>query len=221
MNRKWTEEDSRWLRDNHTRMDPLAISVRLKVPLSEVERRVRDLKAAAAEAAASRNAPGSLKEAAREHSAARKEYEKGIELFNRRDLDHAARVFEAIVEGAPEDKTLLDRARMYLAACRNGKKPSGSSSVDDLFAAAVFEKNRGNPTRALELLRKADGDASDGRVPYLAACCHAMAGETDLAIQHLKKAIRLDRQNRVQARLDADLAVLRGTAAFSELLAES
>src|SRR6266853_28516 len=126
---------------------------------------------------------------------ARKEYEKAIELFHKRSFDDAGRRFEDFIEKHPDEKEFLDRARMYLAACRNGKKnrPASPSEPEELYHAAVFEKNRGNVEKALELLRKTAGRRDgDGRVHYLTACCHALAGDVEEALVHLKKAIAAD-----------------------------
>jgi tetratricopeptide (TPR) repeat protein len=220
MNRKWTEEDTRWLAENQSRMDPLALSKRLKAPLAEVERRLREM--AAGHEAAAKRTPVTLKEATREQTAARKEYEKGIDLFRRKSLGEAAKAFEDLIENHPDDKELTDRARTYLAACRNGKKaaPSKAPSKAELFYAAVYQKNLGNLGRAFELLRQAGDGDPDGRVPYLTACCHALAGEPELAVSSLKKAISLNRENRIHAKLEGDLASLRGHPAFVELLVE-
>lgn len=217
MNRKWTEEDSRWLRDNHSRMDPLTLAGRLKVPVAEVERRLAEMRSGAESAV--KKTPASIKEAAREHALARSQFEKALDLFHRKELEQAAKILKGLVDSVSDDKSLLDRARMYLAACGNGRGAEEKKAVaDDLFHQAVFEKNRGNVARALELLKKADKDGTDPRAAYLAACCHALTGETDVALSHLRRAIQLDRQNRVQARIDADLAGLRARPGFAELL---
>ncbi|HMA28256.1 MAG TPA: tetratricopeptide repeat protein, partial [Thermoanaerobaculia bacterium] len=169
-----------------------------------------------------RKAPGSLKEAVKETSAARKEYEKAIELFHKRQFDDAARRFEDLIEKHPDEKEFLDRARMYLGACRSGRRSKGQAAAEpeELYHAAVFEKNRGNVEKALELLRRnparRDGD---GRVHYLTACCLALQGDVEQALLSLKKAIAADDHNRIQARLEADLAILRGTQGFTELVA--
>lgn len=220
--KKCTDEDSRWLKTNFGRVDLQTVSKELGFPLEEVEKRVKQLKLVAAEAPASRKTPASLKEAQREMSAARKEYEKAIELFHKRHFDEAARRFEDFIDKHPEEKEFLDRARMYLAASRNGKKvrPAAPSEPDELYHAAVFEKNRGNVGKALELLKKTAGRRDgDGRVHYLTACCHALAGDIEEALAHLRKAIAADDHNRIQARLEADLTALRGTPAFTELVA--
>lgn len=222
MTRKWTEEDTRWLKANCERMDLQTLSHELGAPLAEVEKRLKQIRSAGHDdRGASVKAPSTVKEAVREISAARREYEKAIEVFHRRDLEDAARRFEALIEAHPTEKEIVDRSRMYVAACRNGKKRSTTpSEPDELFHAAVFEKNRGNFPRALELLKKANGRKDeDGRMHYLAACCHALAGEADEALASLKKAIAASDQNRIQARLDSDLLSLRANPAFSEAVA--
>lgn len=220
--RKWTEDDARWLKANYGRMDAQTLSRKLGLSLEDLEKRIRQMKLQAPEPEKARKTPASLKEAVRESSAARKEYEKAIELFHKRHFDDAARRFEDLIEKHPEEKEFLDRARMYLTACRNGKKAKTATmeTAEEVYHAAVFEKNRGNVERALELLRKSAGKKDgDGRVHYLAACCLALQGDLEQALQSLRKAIAADDHNRIQARLEADLSALRGTQGFTELVA--
>lgn len=223
MNKKWSDDDSSWLKANFGRMDVQSLSHTLGFPLAEVEVRIKQLKLVHDGSGAGRKAPVTMKEAVRELSAARRDYERAIELFHRRRLDDAGDRFEEILEKHPDEKEIVDRSRMYLAACRNGSRNNhepASGEPEELYHAAVYEKNRGNVDRALELLRKSaarrDGD---GRVHYLAACCHALAGDMDQALANLKKAIAVDGQNRIQARLETDLSSLRGTPGFTELVA--
>jgi tetratricopeptide (TPR) repeat protein len=220
--RKWTDDDAKWLKANFGRMDMQTLSKELGLPLEDLEKKIRQLKLGGPEPDKARKAPVSLKEAVREASAARKEYEKAIELFHKRHFDEAARRFEDLIEKHPDEKEFLDRARMYLGACRSGKKTKGipAAEPEELYHAAVFEKNRGNVDKALDLLRRNAGRRDgDGRVHYLTACCLALQGEVDQALQSLKKAIAADDQNRIQARLETDLAALRGTQGFTELVA--
>ena len=223
MTKKWTVDDTRWLKTNVARLDIQTLALKLGFPLEDVQKRIRQLKLVAAETSpAPRKTPTSLKEAQKELSQARKEYEKAIELFHRRRFDEAAKRFEELIEKYPDEKEFRDRAKMYLAACRNGKRSRGAvpNEPEELYHHAVFEKNRGNVDRALELLKKTAGRRDgDGRLHYLAACCHALQGDVDQALQSLKKAIAASDQNRIQARLDTDLTALRGHQGFTELLA--
>jgi tetratricopeptide (TPR) repeat protein len=220
MNKKWNDDDTRWLKANFDRMDVQNLSHALGMPLADVEAKIKHLRLVH-DAAAPKKAPASMREAVRELSAARKDYERAIELFHKRRLEEAASRFQDLLEKHPDEKEIVDRARMYLAACKNGKSHhTAPTEPDELYHEAVFEKNRGNVGRALELLGKSaarrDGD---GRLHYLAACCHALAGDSESALTSLKKAIAVDTHNRIQARLETDLSSLRGTPAFSELVA--
>jgi tetratricopeptide (TPR) repeat protein len=220
--RKWTDDDTRWLKANFGRMDLQTLSKELGLPLEDLEKKIRQMKLAGPEPDRPRKTPASLKEAAKETSAARREYEKAIELFHKRHFDEAARRFEDLIEKHPDEKEFLDRARMYLGACRTGRRAKGSTGAEpeELYHAAVFEKNRGNVEKALELLRKNPGRRDgDGRVHYLTACCLALQGDVEQALLSLRKAIAADDQNRIQARLEPDLAVLRATKGFTELVA--
>lgn len=218
MTKKWSEDDTRWLAENVDRADLLTLSHARGFPLEELEKRVRQLRAG--EPSTAKKAPATLKEAQRELSAARREYEKAIEAFHKRKLDEAAVHFEAVIERHPDEKELVDRSRMYLAACRGRvkKREASPTAPEEIFHAAVFEKNRGNVSRALELLSGSDGVSADGRVHYLAACCHALQGNSEQALSQLRKAIDVEPRNRIHARLEVDLSSLRSTMAFQELL---
>ena len=39
-----------------------------------------------------------------------------------------------------------------------------------------------------------------GRVDFLLACCYAQTGDSEISLQHLKKAIEEDQQHRILAR---------------------
>lgn len=222
MTKKWTDDDTRWLKTNVARLDVQTLALKLGSSLEEVEKRIRQLKLVSPPPAATpRKAPASLKEIQKELSAARREYEKAIEALHKRRFEEAGRRFEELIQKYPDEKEFRDRAKMYLAACRSGKKSKSAlpSEPEELYHHAVFEKNRGNMDRALELLRRAAGRRDgDGRLHYLAACCHALQGNVDEALLSLKKAIAASDQNRIHARLDTDLSALRGHQGFTELL---
>ena len=222
MNRHWTQDEIRWLRANIGRMDLQSASRALGGPLVEIERKVRELQADSPEAlGAGRKAPATHKEAARELSHARKVFEKGMEHLHRREMEPAAACFGEVLALHPEERELVDRARTYLAVARNGKKDRERTPKDskEVYHAAVFEKNRGNCLRAIELVQAANGHGDpDGRLAYLAACCLALNGRREEAMASLKAAIAASDQNRIQARLEADLASLRAEPLFESLV---
>jgi len=222
MSRHWTQDEIRWLRANVERMDLQSASRTLGVPLVEVEKKARELRAEALEAAGSqRKAPASHREAARELTQARKLFEKGMEHFHRREMEPAATCFAEVVELRPDEPELVDRARTYLHLSRNGRRDRDKPlrDVAEIYHAAVFEKNRGNCQKAVELVQSANGQGDpDGRLSYLAACCLALAGRKPEALACLRAAVDASDQNRIQARLEADLASLRTEPQFEALV---
>lgn len=219
MSRHWTQDEIRWLRVNVGRMDLQSASRALGVPLVEIEKKVGELRAE--DAAGARKAPSTHREAARELSQARKLFEKGMEHLHRREMEPAATCFGEILSLHPEERELVDRARTYLAVARNGKKDREKAPKDsrEIYHAAVFEKNRGNCLRAIELVQSANGHGDpDGRLAYLAACCLALHGRREEAMASLRAAIAASDQNRIQARLEADLASLRAEPHFEALV---
>jgi tetratricopeptide (TPR) repeat protein len=172
-------------------------------------------------AGGARKAPATHRDAAHELSRVRKIFEKGVEHLHRRELERAATCFAEVLELHPYEPDLVDRARTYLAVARNGKRDREKALRDpaEIYHAAVFEKNRGNCLRAIELVQSADGHGDpDGRLAYLAACCLALNGRTVEAIACLRAAITASDQNRIQARLEADLATLRREPLFESLV---
>ena len=79
---------------------------------------------------------------------------------------------------------------------------------------AVLEKNRGNVAEAIEHLKRAAPKNGHGRVDFLLACCYAQNGESDTALEHLRKAIEEDQSNRILARHDRDFDPVRETPGF-------
>ena len=219
MSRHWTQDEIRWLSANAGRMDLLSVSRTLGVPLVEIEKKLAEMRASGT--AASRKAPSTLREATRELSHARRLFEKGMEHLHRREMDAAAACFAELLEHHPDEKELADRARTFLAVARNGKGGREKPPRDpaEVYHAAVVEKNRGNCLTAIELVRSVNGRGDpDGRLAYLAACCFALNGRPEEALASLKEAIAASDQNRIHARLDADLASLHATPSFEALV---
>ncbi len=219
MNRHWTQDEMRWLRANVGRMDLQSASRALGIPLVEVEKVARELLAESA--AAVRKPPTTHREAARELSHAHALYEKGMEHLHRREMEAAASCFSEIVELHPDENELVDRARTYLAVSTNGKREREKPLRDpsEIYHAAVVEKNKGNCLKALELVGSVNGHGDpDGRLAYLAACCLALNGRRAEAVERLQASIEASPQNRIQARLEADLASLRSEPRFEALV---
>jgi tetratricopeptide (TPR) repeat protein len=126
-----------------------------------------------------------------------------------------------LIQKYPDEKELVDRARVYLAVCERQKNAARAALVEpeDFYYVALLEKNRGNVTEAIEHAKRAGRKNGGGKVDFLLACCYAQSGEIDTAVEHLRKAIEDDHHNRILARHDRDFDPLRDTPAFQELLA--
>jgi tetratricopeptide (TPR) repeat protein len=138
---------------------------------------------------------------------------QGLSALQAKDWKKAVGLFEQAVETSdrPEVK---DRARQFLHVSRQrleagGGKPAQDAAEADPYLLAVYEKNRGNLDRALEMSRKGGRDQKDERFAYLAASIHAAEDRLDEAVQALTKAIELNPKNRIHAFHDPDFAELR------------
>jgi tetratricopeptide (TPR) repeat protein len=218
MARRWTEAELRFLRDNSSKMGVQALADALSVRVDELEKKLGRLDTPSAEAP--RKAQ-TLKELSRHTEGARKEYDRGVAALQRRKLEEAERHFRELIQKYPEEKELVDRARVYLAVCQRKRNAAGDSlsEPEDFYYAAVLEKNRGNVDEAIEHLRRAARKNGGGKVDFLLACCYAQRGESVSALEYLRRAIGEDQRNRILARHDRDFDPVRDTPEFQELLA--
>jgi hypothetical protein len=72
---------------------------------------------------------------------------------------------------------------------------------------------------AIEHLKQAARKNGGGKVDFLLACCYAQTGESNTALEHLRRAIEEDQRHRVLARHDSDFDPVRDSPEFQELLA--
>lgn len=222
MAKRWTEAELRFLTDNNGKMSVQALADVLAVRIDEIERKIKvlGLGAGASENPAARRAQ-TLKELSKHTENARKDYDRGVSALQKKKLDEAEKNFNDLIQKYPDERELVDRARVYLSVIERQKREARPAPIepDDFYYAAVLAKNRGNVAEAIEHLKRAAKKNGHGRVDFLLACCYAQNGETDTALVHLKRAIEEDQSNRILARHDSDFDSLRETPGFQELLA--
>jgi tetratricopeptide (TPR) repeat protein len=63
-------------------------------------------------------------------------------------------------------------------------------------------------------------DPPYGVIYYNVACCESLAGRTEDALRHLRRAIELSDRFRAFAKEDSDLEALHGEPEFAELVGE-
>jgi tetratricopeptide (TPR) repeat protein len=218
MGKRWTEAELQFLTDNAGRMSDQALAEALSVRVDEVEARLERLGLRGGSDAPSAKPAQTLKELSRHTENARKDFDRGVAALQKRKFDESD-----LIQKYPDERELVDRARMYLAVCARRKDSDrpAPSEPEDFYYAAVLEKNRGNVDEAIEHLKRAtrrNGDG-DGRVDFLLACCYAQRGEARAAAEHLRRAIDEDGRHRVLARHDRDFDPVREAPEFLELLA--
>src|SRR5579875_1538986 len=132
------------------------------------------------------------------------QFQAAMQLLQEGKYEKARAAFEKLKQtGAPE---LLERCRTYLAVCeRHTQKVSISfKTAEEQYDYAVSLLNTGNYEDARDqfddLLRKNNLAAY---AHYGLAVLNSMTGQAEECLGHLRMAIELNPQNRIQARGDA------------------
>ena len=156
-------------------------------------------------------------------AAARKQtlalYESALKLMQAGKYEKAHTAFNEMLAAAPQD--FADRVRMYIAACvtQIDKGTTKFETHEERYDYAISLLNHGNYEDAREhfqaILLK---DKSADYAFYGLALLSSMTGDTQECIDHLTEAIRLNSQNRFQARSDSDFDSVADDPRFTELL---
>jgi tetratricopeptide (TPR) repeat protein len=144
-------------------------------------------------------------------------YERGVQALQRHDYPGAADLFRTVIDRYPEERELLERAHLYLRVCERETARQASppqSSVDHVYAATVA-LNAGDHSGAMTHLQRAlTADQDNDHAHYIMAATLSMRGRREEAIEHLRRSIALNPENRTQARQDPDLDNIRDHDAF-------
>ena len=146
-------------------------------------------------------------------------YESALKLMQAGKYEKAHEAFTKMLESAPQD--LADRIRMYISACvaQIDKGTTNIQTHEERYDYAISLLNQGNYEDARlhlkEILLK---EKSADYAFYGLALLSSLTGDHDTCIEHLTEAIRLNGQNRLQARLDSDFDGVAEDPRFTELL---
>jgi tetratricopeptide (TPR) repeat protein len=177
-------------------------------------------RAAASRATARKVAPAAPRYS-EQYERALKEYEKGIQLIQKRNFQEAEEVFRSVLKNFEDESEICDRSRHYLSICREKLAPKASppTSVEESFHLGVYHLNRADAAAALkEFERALELDRGNDMVHYGIASAHALAGDKGRAIASLQEAIRLNEKNRIYAQGDPDFDRIRDEHEFIQLV---
>lgn len=148
-------------------------------------------------------------------------YERGVQALQRHDYANGADLFRTVIEKYPEERELLERARLYLRVCERETErqaPPPQTAGDFVYAATVA-LNAGDHSGALSHLQRAiSADADNDHAHYIMAAALSLRGRSEEALQHLERSIALNPENRSQARQDPDLDNIRHHQGFRSAL---
>jgi tetratricopeptide (TPR) repeat protein len=153
------------------------------------------------------------------HQKSLNEYQTGLQWMHEGKYDKARQVFEKLSQDGPVE--ILERSRMYLAACRRRGQQSGLSfdSPEERYDYAISLLNTGFYEEARDqfwgiLITNPGADYAY----YGLAVFESMTGLADSCLKHLAKAIELGPRNRIQARKDSDFKAMADDPRFTALL---
>ena len=149
-------------------------------------------------------------------------YERGVQALQRHDFAGAASYFRTVLERYPEERELLERARLYLRVCERETSrqpaPEAKTPAERVYAATVA-LNSGDHNGALDHLQRALGeDPESDHAHYIMAVALGMRNRAEEALDHLQQAIALNPENRGLAKQDPDLDSLRDHDRFRDAL---
>jgi Tfp pilus assembly protein PilF len=148
-------------------------------------------------------------------------YERGVQALQRHDFQAAADQFRIVLERYPDERELLERARLYLRVCERetARQPAGPKTPAERVYAATVALNSGDHAGALDHLQRALTDDPDSdHAHYTMAVALGMRGRVEEALDHLRNAIGLNPDNRGLARQDPDLEAVRSHDSFRSVL---
>ena len=146
-------------------------------------------------------------------------YEAGLKAMQEHKFERAKGFLEKVVANGPRE--LADRARMHLKTCNQQLTEASASfkTHEEHFEYAVSLLNAGQYDQArthLEKILKQNPKADFAF--YGLAVVDCLTGQVESSLKNLGEAIRMNPQNRFQARNDSDFQNMADDPRFTELL---
>jgi tetratricopeptide (TPR) repeat protein len=157
----------------------------------------------------------------RDEAAALAAFERAHKEFARGRFNEARLLFQNLIEKHAGVAEVTARARTYLAIAESRLQAPTISlrDADDLYDRGVIELNRGAFVEAQEMFERAlKGNPEGAHIHYGLAAAQARLGATEAALRSLERAFAIQPFLRSRAQHDPDLAPLRASPEFEELV---
>jgi Tfp pilus assembly protein PilF len=148
-------------------------------------------------------------------------YERGVQALQRRDFAASAEALRNVIERYPDERELLERARLYLKVCERELEPKepAPKTADEWAYAATVALNAGDESSAIRHLQRAlTEDPRHDHAQYMMAVVAVRRADAVAALDHLRQAVSLNPENRSLARQDPELEALRDEPTFRALV---
>jgi tetratricopeptide (TPR) repeat protein len=146
-------------------------------------------------------------------------YKDGLRALQERKFERAKGLFTKAIHSGP--KELADRAGVHLNTCNQHLDQTSNvfKTPEEHYDYAVSLINLGDYVAAREHLEKILKQAPKADYAwYGMAVLDCLTGHVENSLQNLSEAIRLNHNNRFQARNDSDFRNLGDDPRFTELL---
>lgn len=170
-------------------------------------------------------APAPVRQPTRDEAAALQAFERARKEFSLGHFGEARDLFRKLIEKFSGVAEVKARARTYLTVTETRLRAVKAmpKNSEELYDRGVVELNRGDYAAAQELferaLRRDTESPTAAHVYYGLAAARARLGTSETALASLAKALMLQPSLRARAQYDADLASLRSTPEFENLIA--
>ena len=148
-------------------------------------------------------------------------YERGLQALQRRDFGAAADALRSVIQQYPDERELLERARLYLKVCERELEPREAAprTADEWVYAATVALNAGKESLAQQHLQRALAEnPRHDHAHYMMAVASSRRDDRSAALDHLRRAVALNPENRGLARQDPDFESLRDEPSFRDAL---
>ncbi|MFB0565634.1 MAG: tetratricopeptide repeat protein [Candidatus Aminicenantaceae bacterium] len=144
-------------------------------------------------------------------------YSTAMKAFHKGEFQKAVELLKTFLEKYCTEKELVDRAHIYLSICNERLEETSIKlkTFNDYYQYSIYKINSGEYEEALKLLKKAQElNPQEGKIFYLLADVYCLMGDTDNCLEHLRKAIQIDKNFKILAQNERDFESLREDKKF-------